>query len=77
MAEEKPINRVGVTSSNIKSIGHCSERNCLDVEFAGGGVFRYEGVPAELFESLKSAESVGSFFHKHIRNGGFKHRKVG
>ncbi len=54
-----------VESSNIASVGH--DGADLHVAFKSGGTHRYQGVPAETFEAMRSAKSVGKFFHAHIR----------
>jgi hypothetical protein len=55
-----------VKSSNLEAIGH--DGTTLAVQFKGGAVHHYKGVPAELYDKLASAESPGSIFHKHIRS---------
>lgn len=55
-----------VESSNIDRIGH--DGSALHVAFKSGGTHRYENVPAETFEAMRAAESVGKFFHAHIRS---------
>ena len=58
-----------VESSQIRSIGHDEETSTLAIEFHGGGGFhyRYANVSRELFEKMREAKSVGSFFYKNIR----------
>lgn len=51
------------------------EKGELEVRFRGGGHYRYDGVPRDLFEKLQKAESPGSFFHSWIKNA-FPTRKV-
>lgn len=63
------IQRTRVTSSNIKSVGHDPETGKLHIEFHGGRVAEYDNVPAEKHAALtKEGDSVGEYFHKHIRN---------
>ena len=62
------MQRTPVTSSNIVSIGHDPATNTLEVEFKGGGVYSYAGVDAAKHAALIAADSVGSHFHKHIKN---------
>jgi hypothetical protein len=56
-------------SSNIEAIGH--ENGTLSVRFKGGAVYDYSDFPADLHSQWMVAhdagESVGSFFHKHIK----------
>ena len=66
---------VPVKSSNIAEIGYSGTE--LHVKFRGGDkVYVYEGVPEKLHQELMDAESVGQFFSKHIKAGGFKHRVI-
>lgn len=86
------MNRVAVTSSNIASIGFelnadydpKNARGTLEVEFkpkrkgdTTGEVWRYFDVPAALRVALMVAPSVGTFFHKAVRMGGFRSEKLG
>lgn len=66
------MNRTPVKSSQIASIGHDPATNTLAIEFNGGKVYHYEGVPAEAHADLMAAESVGKHFGAHIR-GKFPH----
>jgi len=60
-----------VKSSQIAGIGHCPETNVLAVQFAGkagpGSLYHYQNFTAEQFAAFKAAESVGSYFIKHIK----------
>jgi hypothetical protein len=56
-------------SSNIEAISH--ENGTLSVRFKGGATYDYMNFPASLhdkwMEAYESGESVGSFFHEHIK----------
>ena len=74
---ENEITRKPVTSSNVKSIGFCSERKCIDVEYKNGGVYRYEDCSQDEFDALVEADatdgkSVGSLIHQTIKPKKFK-----
>jgi len=60
--------RKPVESSNIKSIGYDPTNRTLEVEFNSGGIFQYSPITNEAYNMLISAESIGSYFHKNIRN---------
>lgn len=60
--------RIQVSSSNLKSVGYDEEHKILEVEFKGGGIYRYKNVPKETFESFLSSPSLGKFFMGNIRN---------
>ena len=68
MAEEKPIERKAVKSGNVKSVGFCGERGCVDVEFSNGGVYRYSDCDQKLFDDLLAADSVGKFVHARLKS---------
>jgi hypothetical protein len=69
-----------VKSSNIKAVGYSPDSKTLTVQFHSGAVHAYEGVdPVHHENMLKCAdngESVGSYFHRQIRMGGYKASKV-
>ena len=58
--ERKPVN-----SSTIKTAGW--EDGTLELEFASGGIYQYEHVPKEVFDSFMGSESKGHFFQADIR----------
>ena len=63
-----------VESSNISHVGHCADSNCLYIRF-NSGLYRHEGVPADLHQQLMDAESKGKFYHQNIK-GKFPATKV-
>lgn len=62
------MERVPVSSTNIRSVGYDAESLILEVEFNGGAVYQYQGVPQAEFDGLMAAASKGSYFHANIRN---------
>lgn len=60
--------RQPVSSSNIHSIGYDPESRTLEIEFHGGGVYQYLGVPESVHNGLMRASSHGSYFHRHIKD---------
>lgn len=63
----KPIQRVAVASTNLKSVGFDPKTKTLEVEFIHGGVYRYYEVPAEIHSGLINAESKGKYFQTNVR----------
>lgn len=57
-----------IKSSMIKAMGYDADSEELHVEFNNGKGFKYPGVTQAAFDELQSADSVGSFFHKNIKN---------
>lgn len=64
---------VDVTSSNVVRIGH--KNADLFVEYNGGGIYKYTGVPKELYEELLKSESKGKYLNEHIK-AKFKFEKL-
>ncbi len=67
-----PMFKVG--SSNINSVGYDTKTRKLRIEFKNKAIFDYFDVAPELFNDLMDADSVGKFFHAHVRNK-FKGKK--
>jgi len=69
----KPLNDMnitmhGVTSSQIKEIGHDAKTNTLAIRFKHGGtLYHYSGVDAKKFEEFKSSESLGAYLGNKIK----------
>lgn len=62
------MQRVAVESSNIVSVGYEEAAELLEVEFKGGRVYQYFGVPPSVHADMMSAPSMGKFFGGNIRN---------
>jgi len=67
------MNRVPVSSSNIKSIGY--DNGTLEIEFNAGAVYQYSDVDVITFNNLMEADSVGSFFTQNIKHN-FQSKKI-
>lgn len=61
------IQRKPVESTAVASVGYNPASSTLEVEFQDGGVYQYDGVPAEAYEALLSAESVGAYLDSRIK----------
>jgi hypothetical protein len=62
------MDRQSVRSSNIKSIGYDPKSETLEIGFHSGDIYQYFDVPESIFNSLMSASSHGSYFHKYIKD---------
>lgn len=62
------MERDAVTSSNIESIGYDAKTKTLEVEFRGGKVYQYAGVPKKIFEDVKNAPSVGRALNMKVKD---------
>jgi hypothetical protein len=72
------MQRTPVQSSNIASVGF--DDGVMEVEFTNGRVYRYVGVPSDIYQrvmfGLDDDASVGKRFNKLIRQGGFLYEEV-
>lgn len=55
-----------VKSSNIDSVGY-SEDHGLIIKFKGSGLYRFEYVPEDEYDSFLKASSQGKYFHSNIK----------
>lgn len=69
-----PIPMTPVTSNQVKAIGYHADTKTLAVTFTRGtsAIYHYQDVPSELYANFIGAESIGSFFGKHIKQLQFK-----
>jgi len=75
-ASEGRIDLVDVDSSAMTGVGYDAEQRILSIQFPNGDVYRYFDVPAEVHRGLMAADSHGQYFHRHIRDAGYKYEKV-
>lgn len=65
------MERIEVESSNIYSIGYDRQHHVLEVQFRRSGgpgpVYRYHGVPPDLWEQFLMSPSKGRFFNDNIK----------
>ena len=61
------MRRVPVQSRAVVSVGYDVATNTLEIEYAGGGVYRYFGVPAPRVAALLDAASLGRYVTEHIK----------
>lgn len=69
------MERQPVDSSNLAEVGFDSESGILEIAFRSGAVWQYERVPAQVYEELMRAASVGGYFARNIR-GAYDERRV-
>ena len=56
-----------VDSSNVEAIGYDKDLQELHVQFVGGTLYIYSGVPPEIFDGLMYAASKGSFLNREVK----------
>ena len=69
------MERTAVSSEAIASAGYERDERTLEIEFAGGGVYRYYEVPEAIYEELMSADSHGRYFMARIRDR-YRYKRV-
>ncbi len=62
------MERTHVSSSNVRSVGYDAQSMTLEVEFHGGGVYRYGGVPSSVYSGLMGSGSKGAYLADHIKD---------
>jgi len=62
------MDRIYVSSTDLRSVGYDEATMTLEVEFRSGGVYLYSHIPASLYQDLMRASSKGSYFHAYIRD---------
>ena len=60
--------RVNLRSTSLQAAAYHGRLAILELEFRSGAVYRYFGVPVQIYQELLSAESKGGYFNYHIRN---------
>lgn len=64
-------------SSTISKVTVDNLRDALIVEFKSNGAkYEFYGVPDDVVKEMLGAESVGAYFQRHIRNGGYEFSKL-
>jgi KTSC domain-containing protein len=68
MKMEALMDRIRVSSTNIRSVGYDEGAQILEVEFKSGGVYSYKGVPKNVHQQFMAAPSKGRFFDTSIKD---------
>ena len=69
------MDHLALNSKDIAIVGYEPGTQILEVAFRSGGVYRYEGVPEEIYQGFLGASSHGAYFQENIR-GRYSHQKV-
>lgn len=62
------MDRLGIESSMIRSIGYDVDNVILEIEFNSGEVWQYYDFPESIWYEFSSSDSQGRFFHREIKN---------
>lgn len=55
-------------SSCLKSVGYLVDAGTMDIVFRSGSIYRYFGVPPQIYQALLEASSKGRYFGAAIRS---------
>jgi KTSC domain len=55
-------------STLLKAAAYHAQFAVLELTFHSGAVYRYFGVPPQIYNQLLRAQSKGRYFNSHIRN---------
>ncbi len=69
------MNITAVESNTLAALAYDDAHQTLQLEFRSRAVYRYFGVPAEVYEALVAAPSKGKYFNRAIR-GSFPFSRV-
>ncbi len=58
--------RIPVSSTAMRSVGYSESQQVLEIEFRNGSVYRYLGVPPDIYRGLMAADSHGRYFNRMI-----------
>jgi hypothetical protein len=61
------LRRAPIESTSLASVGYDPSQKVLEVEFHGGRVYRYFGVPRRRYQELLEADSAGRFLNTRIK----------
>lgn len=61
------MRRERVRSGAVAAIGYDATTNQLEIEYAGGDVYRYSMVPPSVHRELMDAASIGAFVNREVK----------
>lgn len=70
------MERTPVTSSNLVSVGYDPQSATLEVEFYGGRIYQYFGVPEDVYQGLMSAPSKGTYLDQFVKKPGYSYTQI-
>jgi hypothetical protein len=70
------VNYVPVKSSTLDAVAYDEGSSTLAVRFKNGSEYEYPGVSESIFQGILAAPSPGKYFQAHVKDAGFRFRKV-
>jgi hypothetical protein len=56
-----------VNSSHLRAVGYEPATRKLHIQFQNGDTHEYSNVSPDFHQTMMASDSIGSFFHKHIK----------
>ena len=69
------MTREPVSSSNLAEIGYDGSTQTMEVCFKSGGTYQYFDVPRDIYDELRTAESLGGYLNSEVK-GRFRYARV-
>ena len=60
--------RTDLNSTSLSTVGYRDRPALLELEFRGGAIYQYWGVPEATYQGLLLSQSKGAYFNRYIRN---------
>jgi hypothetical protein len=70
------MNYVSVRSSTLEAVAYDETSSTLGVRFRNGSEYEYSRVPESVYRGILSAPSAGRYFQTHVKDAGFRFRRV-
>lgn len=70
------MERKYVRSTTMRSIGYDYEQQILEKKFIDEEVYRYFGVPVQIYEGLMNADSKGKYLNEVFKKENYTFRKI-
>lgn len=64
-----------VDSTSISAIGYDEDSETLQIEFKHGSSYQYFDVPAQLYDGLIQASSIGQFLNSQVK-GHYRYSRI-
>lgn len=62
------MEHTAVKSSRLKSVGYDYENQILEVAQKDGIIYQFSGVPANFWQEMMMAKSIGKYFFNNIKD---------
>ncbi|TGE08479.1 KTSC domain-containing protein [Hymenobacter fodinae] len=70
------MQRRPIRSTSLKAVGFDADTQTLEIEYRHGGLVRYTGVPAAIYEALLQVPGKAMFVEQVIERNGYGREQV-